>query len=237
MTHDPRKPAQDREFERDLESLRSAWQGMGAEEPPELVDQAVLNTARRELERPVRKRPLHWLGGFATATVVVLAVSLFLLQESPPPVPLGDELRLEPSAQDAGEAEALLEKSATPAAEPMARAREVKREAAESRQQNQPAAVVSQDLQRAARDESSLDSMQAAAPAEALEEEVQARALSDAYSSSAGHGEPLPPEAWIEELMVLLEKGESERLATSLEAFVEAYPDHPLPAELAEYLP
>jgi hypothetical protein len=215
MTHEPRKPGQDRELERDLEALRSAWEGLESAEPPELLDQAVLNTARRDLERPVRKRPLQWLGSFATATVVVLAVSLFFWQDSRPPVPDGDEIRLEPSAPESAGTELLLEKSAMPSAEPVAPAREVKRQAVESRQRAGPAAVA----------------------AEVLEKEIPARALSDTVASPAETGEPLPPEAWIEDMIVLLEKGESDALATSLRAFVEIYPDHPLPAELAEYLP
>ena len=132
MTHEPRKPAQDREFEHDLEALRSALEGMASAEPPELLDQAVLNTARRELERPARKSPLQWLGGFATATVVVLAVSLFFWQDYQPPVPAGDEIRLEPSAPEPGGTELLLEKSAMPSAESVAPVREVKREAIEA---------------------------------------------------------------------------------------------------------
>ena len=237
MTHEPRKPAQDREFEHDLEALRSALEGMASAEPPELLDQAVLNTARRELERPARKSPLQWLGGFATATVVVLAVSLFFWQDYQPPVPAGDEIRLEPSAPEPGGTELLLEKSAMPSAESVAPVREVKREAMESQQRSGPGAVAAESQAQEIREKSSFDAMQAAAPVEVLEEEYPARTLSDTVSSPAGHGEPLPPEAWIEDMIVLLEKGESEALAISLQAFVETYPDHPLPAELAEYLP
>ena len=124
-----------------------------------------------------------------------------------------------------------------PAAESVAPAREVKRQAVESRQRAGPAAVVAESQAPEGREKSSFDAMRAAPPVEVLEEEVPARVLSDTVASPADTGEPLPPEAWVEDMIVLLEKGESDALATSLRAFVEIYPDHPLPAELAEYLP
>lgn len=221
MTHDPRKPGKDPDFERDFEDLQSAWNEMEAVEPPELLDRAVLNTARRDLEKPSRKRPLRWLGGFATATVMVLAVSLVLLQDPQAPAPAKGEIRLDqaaPAAPAAMDPELRIEKSALPAAEPLAPAREVKRESA-------------------ARKASSLDLMQVAAPTKAMEAENQAEELGDTAIVEEMQSRPLPPEAWVEEMLSLLENGETGQLALSLEAFVDTYPDYPLPAELAERLP
>jgi len=87
MTNDPRDQQSGPEFEQDLEAVRSAWSGLEKTEPPDLLNQAVLNTARRELKARRRSRPLRWLGGFATATVIVLALTIVIQhdeQQTPP---------------------------------------------------------------------------------------------------------------------------------------------------------
>jgi hypothetical protein len=94
MTMDPkdRKPEMNPgdNWEQDLESVRSALPGLESIEPPDLLDQAVLNTARRELAaskpKPVRW-PMRWVGAFATAAVVVLALSIVVQQDPNTPDP------------------------------------------------------------------------------------------------------------------------------------------------------
>ena len=81
MTSDPRDQQAGPEFERNLEAVRSAWSGLEQTDPPELLNQAVLNTARRELDARRKNRPLRWLGGFATAAVIVLALSIVIQQD------------------------------------------------------------------------------------------------------------------------------------------------------------
>lgn len=82
------KPA-DRDTPRDpgdFEEVRRAYGELGEVDPPGLVDQAVLNRARRALDEP---RPwywnLGWVHGLTTAGVAALAVTLILqLREAPP---------------------------------------------------------------------------------------------------------------------------------------------------------
>lgn len=81
MTKDPRDQQSGPEFEQDLEAVRSAWSGLEKTEPPDLLNQAVLNTARRALEVRRKSRPLRWLGGFATATVIVVALTIVIQQD------------------------------------------------------------------------------------------------------------------------------------------------------------
>lgn len=106
-----------------LESIRSAWRELDQDEPPQLLDQAVLNSARRQLERGPKFRRLRWLGAFATAAVVVIAVTLVVRQDqyAPAPTPVGDGFSLEKSAaapREAGDQPMMLEQSAAaPAAE------------------------------------------------------------------------------------------------------------------------
>ncbi len=65
-TKDHRDPSgPDMELERDLQSIRDGLASQGHEEPPAMLDQAVLNAARRDLEAK-KRRPLRWVGTFAT---------------------------------------------------------------------------------------------------------------------------------------------------------------------------
>lgn len=227
MTHEPRTPADDRDFERTLETVQAAWDAMEAVEPPELLDLAVRNAARRDLEASARKRPLRWLGGFATATVVVLAVSLVLWQDTQSPAPPADGSRLDAPPPPAATDALRLEKSALPAAEPTVPAQEMNRDAAEPRLQTRQAARTFEIRERAVEEEAPSD----------LEESIHLDDLAESVDAETTREPPLPPEAWIEDMLSLLEKGDEEALARSLERFTETYPEYPLPAELADRLP
>lgn len=115
MINDPRDQQSGPEFEQDLEAVRSAWSGLEKTEPPDLLNQAVLNTARRELEARRRHRPLRWLGGFATATVIVVALTIVIQQ---------DEQRTTPALEKTNGF--MLDEDA-----PVARKKEMKRSVAE----------------------------------------------------------------------------------------------------------
>lgn len=92
----------EKQLERDLDEVSQAWTAREKTEPPALVDQAVMNRARRALEgngKPARKRfRLRWLGALATASVVVLALTLVVEQVDKAPLPVSaeqDGLRLD----------------------------------------------------------------------------------------------------------------------------------------------
>jgi hypothetical protein len=88
----------------ELERLQSDWDRQERAEPPELLDRAVLNAARRDLKPARRSKRLGWVGGFATAGIAVVALSLVLLQEtpqSPPPAPLEMPAQEAPAADPA----------------------------------------------------------------------------------------------------------------------------------------
>ena len=211
MNSDSTNP-EETQLEQDLSAIRARWRGQGADEPPGLLDQAVLNAARRELEGETRPRRLHWLGGFATAVVVVVAVSLVLQQqqsEGPAPgLPDGDGFRLE--------AESPAEPPTAVARErPAADAKQYREEAAAALEPGEPApgAVPPQAAQRAA----------AAPPSESFAAPEKAdSAESDADAAAE----------WVERLLDLQRSGDESRLAEELAAFRRAYPDYPLPPEL-----
>lgn len=107
MTNDPGKTEHTErapdELAADLESVGAAWSALNREHPPELLDQAVLGAARRAAGAPGRRQPQprfhrrRWLGGFATAAVIVLAVTLVIERgaEAPaPPPPRSDGYQL-----------------------------------------------------------------------------------------------------------------------------------------------
>jgi len=107
MTTDRQDQRTKKDYEQDLESVRVALSGPEPAEPPHLLDQAVLNTARRELEKPsaawTRRIRLRWLGALSTAAIVVLALTVVVQQEQPvprPAPPAADGLRLEQDVRD-----------------------------------------------------------------------------------------------------------------------------------------
>jgi len=173
------------DFDRDLAAVESAWRQVSAEAPPDLVDQAVRNRARLELERG-RPRRLRWIGHFATAGVVVLAVSIWLLQDwETPPAPAEGELRLERAAEETA--------PARQAAEPAPMKREMRAKSAPVAAQPPAATALLEEAADEARD----------------------------------------PETWIAELLALKAAGRTAELEAGLAAFRAAWPDHPLPPELA----
>ena len=69
-----------------LDKLSLQYRDLGHEEPPELLDQAILNSAHREVEKKPHWMKFGWLHGLTTAAVFVLAFSIILDQREPVPV-------------------------------------------------------------------------------------------------------------------------------------------------------
>jgi hypothetical protein len=195
-----------RPIDPDLGAVQSAWSELEQCEPPDLLDQAVLNAARRQLERSRRRRSMGWLGAFATAAVVVLALAIVVRQDLPGPAhtkPDTDGFRLDLDAaapKDARE-------------EPKAL-------------HDEPAAP----LEQANRMSSSAPAA-SEAPRQ-LREGRQAGAPETFETLEADAEETPDPEAWIERLLKLREAGRSHEFEAELAAFRRAWPDYPLPPEL-----
>lgn len=190
-------PAED--LRADLETVAAAWSALTQAQPPDLLDQAVLNAARRALADPPRsaRRPLGWplgwptrlLGALATAAVVVLAVNVVLEQSREAPMP-------PPPASDAYEAVRSPTAPKLEATDEDA-ARAVSAEARSAQQSAPaPAAAMEQDLAEPAREASParpeawierLRELKTGGDSEAFQRELAAfRATYPAY--------PLPPE-------------------------------------------
>lgn len=215
MTMDPdRTNPEAAKLEEDLGAIRARWRSEGVEEPPGLLDQAVLNAARRDLDGDAGRRRLRWLGGFATAAVVVVAATLVLQQlqyEGPAPAPPnGDGFRLEAESPVEPRTSAVRERPAADAVQ--------KREknADTAGQEQSGSSLITARPQAAPR--------RAAAPlAETYDAPEEAGAAESDEAAAAD---------WIERLLALKRSGQEDRLAEELTAFRRAHPDYTLPPEL-----
>jgi len=114
MSDQQKKRKPDPELGKEAEALGTAWSKLEQAEPPEMLDQAILNAARRDLGQRTRRARRGWLGALATAAVVVLALAITVRQDQQgpvPPVSKTDGLKYEQSAPASAET-----KAAAPAA-------------------------------------------------------------------------------------------------------------------------
>jgi len=70
----------DKSLNSELNKLSSAYARLEKDEPPELLDQAILNRAHRAVEKKPHWMKFGWLHGLTTTAVFVLAFSLVLNQ-------------------------------------------------------------------------------------------------------------------------------------------------------------
>jgi hypothetical protein len=252
-TKDHRDPSgPDMELERDLQSIRDGLASQGYEEPPAMLDQAVLNAARRDLEAK-KRRPLRWVGTFATAAVLVLTLTI-VVQQDDSPVPAGattiSEAQLKKQSMSDGERKRMIqsepsadegagyrqdrtkEDTGPSAPEPAQRKMESELNEATAPLASPPAPVMTG---RQAPDQELMDSLAADSDTPAnqtasslmVEEIALAESEEDAIKSWLSN-----PEQWIERLLELKENQQVETLQQEMKAFQNTFPEHPLPAEL-----
>ena len=65
-----------------MAELEARYAELSREQAPALVDQAVLNLARRELarERRVRNRAMRWIGAFSTVSILLITLGVVVQQ-------------------------------------------------------------------------------------------------------------------------------------------------------------
>ncbi len=246
MTIDSHDQRPEQEIEQDLEKVRSAWTRQERTEPPELLDRAVLNSARREIEAQGKRRPLRWLGAFATATVVVLALSIVIQQDQEAPAPAlkeGDGFRLD-RADPAASNEEIDQDDARRGAGQEQQGRQLIRENDGRLESRMKKADMPSETAASAKREP-VDKPLAPAPEVVLEEFATPQS-SAAVAATAGEMTDFSDElekgadtiaeaeAWIERLLLLQETQQDEKLAQELAAFRAAYPDYPLPPDLVK---
>ena len=225
MTTDPKNQKSGPGFEQDLEKLGTAWNSMDQAEPPDLLDQAILNSAARALEgKPLpwwKKRPLHWAGAAATAMVLVLTITLVVQQDPMAPAPAmleQDELKQDRDDSD------LSNKSEVSADAVEFRKERPAEEMGRSQEIAEPDAKMAKRLAAPAPPQASL----AASPV--LEEEVTDKPAELPITT----GSITSADDWVEQLLELKAEGKEQELMEQLAAFRKAYPDYALPTELQD---
>lgn len=85
MNNRPNNGDNNQSLSDDLNRLEAAYQQLPHEEPPELLDQAILNSAHRAVETKAGWMQFGWLHGLTTTAVFVLAFSLIFNQREQVP--------------------------------------------------------------------------------------------------------------------------------------------------------
>lgn len=266
----------DKPLNEDLETLSQVYAKLEQDEPPDLLDQAILNSAHRALEKKPRWMQIGWLHGLATAAVFVLAFTIILDQRESAPVFQEDILRNSPArmedqrelkkqsvdkisksniemeARDDAGQKPMMESApalAAPANQVMELSSEEQNETSLRRAQSDPG-VQHKALgksERADKDDMTsgylqeellmdeADAMTESAPVDAASIQVTPAAAAKPVSSALKARGRM--DATIEqELQAIIElkKSGDESWITELEAFVERYPDYPLPDGLKD---
>lgn len=219
----------------DLEALARAYRRDETTEPPDLLDQAVLNSARRAAEEKPRRLQFSWVHGLSTAAVVVLAIALYHFQQ-PAPGPLQH-----PPASS----------SAQPVHPAASQGAAEQKEESGSLGKRQELRIQSFDTATAPltrEDEDGAASAPAAEPTPA-EKSLREQALEHAYttdSATANAVEEAQQSNQPEQLqarkdadaetrikaILALKRAGNDAWRDALRKFTETYPDYPLPEEL-----
>jgi len=207
-------------LEQDLDALQRKYRATARDEPPAMLDQAVLNRARRAAEQhAIRPWSFSWMHATATAALVVLGLTLVLqLRESAQAPETLPETPLQPSEYYDGAEE-------------------------------QDSAVGEQESFRRSRDDAlfrALELQKSETLREVREEVLEpppatpetpvpmtgVRAMREMRDSAlAGR-----PDEWLNHILELKQSGDESAWRSELEMFVLTFPEHPLPKELSEAL-
>ncbi len=253
---DPKHP----DFERDLERLTAAYRTAADEEPPALLDQAVLNAARRAAaHRPERPWSFGWMHALATTALVVLGIAVVMQQQPRDPTASSGEggermIRQEqavpastpPAADD--QAPVMEALQALPAPEATAKRETAEQAVADrSRQAMEPvpppvpaaegeprAAQAALETEAVGRLAAGQNEPARDAPAGIASPSLEAPEEEPPLPSAAADDQrPGDPETWLAHILELKRAGRPE-WRQQLEAFTARWPDHPLPPELAD---
>lgn len=210
-----------------LDELHAADQSPQIE-PPAMIDQAVRNMARRELQQPPALPPiagkLRWIAGLATVSVALIAVGISLTQT--PQTPLSTDMPTETQGVDF---DRHLEDSAE---YPQPTAPEPYSTAPQAAEPAAPASLAARKEMRAEKQAAESVAADSAAIANDAVAEVD---QSQAEQSLADLGpEPTLVEArsagsWLDLIQQLHDQGLHTEAREQLLAFRQDYPDFPLP--------
>jgi hypothetical protein len=185
---------------------------------------------------------MRWIGAFATAAVVVLALSIVVQQDRKTPDPRsGDGIKLDAARPASPRKENAIGVSTLPES----RLASPQSPAVLSSEESGYRSADEPDLAegRAQFEDESPGMPAASARDNDVEEEPSREARPDLLRIDSSLQETaedandeiiLTPDAWIEYMFELQKTQRHEELKVELEAFRKAYPDYPLPAELRD---
>ena len=208
-----------------LDEISQAYGRMGHEEPPKMLDQAILNSARRAVEKKSRWTQFGWLHGLTTAAVFVLAFSIILNQREPAVEYENNVMSPEPTLLKS-------EKAARSRAAPQLN--EVRMEMKE------PIEHTSADVQalEVSAEEIQLgdtDSMANAPESDARSEQAGFMAVAEpAKSTMADEAESTSGAEQKLAAIIKLKQAGDDAWKKELEIFQQQYPNYPLPDELKD---
>ena len=214
----------DKSLSEGLDKLSHKYGLLEQDEPPELLDQAILNSAHRAVEKKPHWMKFGWLHGLTTTAVFVLAFSIILNQRESVPVPdheIGrsnyETVRLQ--------------------------RQKVAKKQSDTQFEESPKEI---SFEREEKSDSSLDMLQsspvAAAPASAAlenapEERAEQPLLEAQRSLYVRDDTRVKTNSELEQILqtiIKLKQSGNESWKTELELFKANYPDYPLPEELTD---
>jgi hypothetical protein len=184
------------------ESLENAWRDLDHPEPPALVDQGILNRARAAVDKPHSNRPWSFGWIHTVTTAAVIVLGVTLLLPFREPAPP-------------------IERPAPAASPPAERERATAKARLMERQSAEPSSEEDRSVAPGA-----------AEPEVGAEAGTAAVRLADEAMTIAEDADDLAPEQWLEDIRALVEAGRVDEARSSLDAFLEAWPDYPVPDDL-----
>ena len=227
-----------------IEKLGRAYDQLPNEEPPELLDQAILSSAHRAVEKKPHWMKFGWLHGLTTAAVVVLALSIIINQREQVPG-FDDAIRVEvptgPVREKAG-------KKRTGVDQVKDLSMELKEEdpgrqlIAPDAQDSAPAKTDRVDADKTISDMPLEEPMmdEEVLPVDAAEYQIMSKQPQPATIGAMqpeGAVLPVQTDAEIEEQLlsiIKLKQSGDKAWISKLEKFRQTYPDYPLPEALSD---
>ncbi len=214
----PHDKSQNSNLADDLATLGQAYQQLKSEEPPELLDQAVLSSAHRAVEKKAGWMDFGWTHGLTTAAVVVLALTIILTQRQPP-VPASVSSKTTGLASPAP--------APVPASESEFKSELKLEPGGLTRKLRSAEPGYSNDQYKESRTEP--DSLRQAMPAAS----TLGEAMPEAQKPAKAMATDLAAARDVQLQIILeLKRAGDDRWKAALKAFIERYPDYPLPDEL-----
>ena len=235
---------------KDQEQVEARYRVLEQDQPPAMLDQAILNKARRAVEsRPVRPWNFGWMHATATAAVLVLGLTLVLQQRSEIINPVSGQNGNVPVKTESVSLPAESEEKDYLDSTSDLDSRDGEAFRAPSRQESPQAESVgaaSADKKALGKVNEKLDQpaaepapISALKPAERTRAPVQSASEAEEDLLTAGgdvasdiSGGSDDPHKWIAAILELKRAGRDDAWQAELERFRQAFPDFPLPEEL-----